>query len=80
MFQCFPVTIPAFIGDERYFETVARYTNGDPAAIIQGRIGLIGPHLESEEYWYDKPYLHRHWHNNRHHKLLKEFVDKLMEK
>jgi len=71
---------PAFIGDERYFETVARYANGDPAAIIQGHIGLIGPHLESEEYWYDKPYLHRHWHENRHHKLLKQFVDKLMEK
>ena len=71
---------PAFVGDESNYEVIARYKNGDPAAIIQGRIGLIGPHLESEEYWYDKPYLHRHWHENRHHKLLKRFVDKLMEK
>lgn len=71
---------PAFIGDESNFETIARYSNGDPAAIIQGRIGLIGPHLEAEEYWYDKPYLHKHWNQGKNHKLLKEFVNKLMEK
>jgi glutamine amidotransferase-like uncharacterized protein len=71
---------PAFIGDESKFETIARYANGDPAAIIQGKIGLIGPHLEAEEYWYDKPYLHRHWHQGKHHTLLKDFVDRLMEK
>ena len=71
---------PAFIGDESKFETIARYANGDPAAIIQGKIGLIGPHLEAEEYWYDKPYLHKHWHQGKHHTLLKEFVNRLMEK
>ena len=71
---------PAFVGDESRYEVVARYTNGDPAAIIQGKIGLIGPHLEAEEFWYDKPYLHRHWNNNQHHLLLKEFVNRLMEK
>jgi glutamine amidotransferase-like uncharacterized protein len=71
---------PAFIGDESRYEVIARYTNGDPAAIIQGKIGLIGPHLEAEEFWYDKPYLHRHWSNNQHHLLLKEFVNRLMEK
>jgi glutamine amidotransferase-like uncharacterized protein len=70
----------AFIGDESRYEVVARYTNGDPAAIVQGKIGLIGPHLEAEEFWYDKPYLHRHWNNNQHHLLLKEFVNRLMEK
>ena len=71
---------PAFIGNPEYYETVARYKNGDAAAIIQGRIGLIGPHLEAEEYWYDKPYLHRHWNQGKHHGLLKQFVDRLMEK
>ena len=71
---------PAFIGDESKFEVIARYSNGDPAAIIQDRIGLIGVHLEAEEYWYDKPYLHKHWNHGSHHKLLKEFVDKLMRK
>jgi glutamine amidotransferase-like uncharacterized protein len=71
---------PAFIGNESTCDVIARYKNGDPAAIIQGRIGLIGPHLEAEEYWYDKPYLHRHWHQGKHHTLLKQFVDRLMEK
>ena len=71
---------PAFIGDELSFETVARYTNGDPAAIIKGRIGLVGPHLESQEFWYDKPYLHKYWHKDTHGNLLLNFVDRLMEK
>ena len=71
---------PAFVGDESKFEVVARYKNGDAAAIIQNKIGLIGPHLEAEEYWYDKPYLHKHWHKERHHKLLNEFVNRLLEK
>jgi glutamine amidotransferase-like uncharacterized protein len=71
---------PAFIGDERKFDVIARYSNGDPAAIIQGRCGLIGPHLESQISWYDRPYLQRHWHDNTHGKLLLEFVDRLMER
>jgi hypothetical protein len=62
------------------FKTIATYANGDPMAIIQKRIGLIGCHPESEKFWYDsyswmKPY----WHNNSHHKLLLEFVDELMQ-
>jgi glutamine amidotransferase-like uncharacterized protein len=71
---------PAFVGNESNFETIARYTNGDPAAIIKGRIGLVGPHLESQEFWYDKPYLHKYWHKDTHGKLLLNFVDRLMEK
>jgi glutamine amidotransferase-like uncharacterized protein len=71
---------PAFIGNENTFETVGRYKNGNPAAIIQGRIGLVGPHLESQDFWYDKPYLERYWHFNSHGKLLLNFVDRLMEK
>jgi glutamine amidotransferase-like uncharacterized protein len=71
---------PAFVGNESTFETIARYANGDSAAIIKGRIGLVGPHLESQEFWYDKPYLHNYWHKNTHGKLLLNFVDKLMEK
>jgi hypothetical protein len=47
-------------------------------AIIQGKIGLIGCHLESEKWWYDKKYLEPHWHNNQHHQLLLNFVDNLM--
>ena len=57
---------------------IARYTNGDSAAVIQGRIGLIGPHPESDVYWYSKPYMQPYWHEYHHHTLLSEFVDRLI--
>lgn len=69
----------ALIGDESKFKTVARYANGDPMAIIQGRIGLIGCHPEAPKYWYEKPwqYIEKHWNNGRHHTLLLDFVNEL---
>jgi glutamine amidotransferase-like uncharacterized protein len=73
----------ALVGDESKFETVARYHNGDPMAIIQNKIGLIGCHPESQQYWFDNPYpsvLRQHWHNGHHHHLLLKFVDRLMGK
>jgi glutamine amidotransferase-like uncharacterized protein len=60
------------------FKTVASYDNGDPMAIIQDNVGLIGCHPESEEHWY-KGDLKEDWHRGRHHKLLLKFVNKLME-
>jgi len=69
----------SFIGQKHKFETIATYINGDPAAIIQNNIGVIGPHPESEPSWYNKPYLEPYWHNFTHHKLLLNFVDKLMK-
>ena len=36
-------------------DIVARYANGEPMAIIQGNIGIIGCHPESEEFRYEKP-------------------------
>ena len=68
----------AFVGDN--VDVVATYSNGDAMAIIQGQIGLIGCHLESEQWWYDKKYLKPHWHENQHHQLLLEFVNELMNK
>jgi glutamine amidotransferase-like uncharacterized protein len=69
----------ALVGDENKFETVARYANNDPMAIIQNRVGLIGCHPESQLFWYDKKYLKPHWHQGQHHQLLLEFVDRLMQ-
>ena len=70
----------ALVGDESKFQTVARYANNDPMAIIQNRIGVIGCHPESEKNWY---YYHswmaNHWHEHRHHSLLLEFVNQLMK-
>lgn len=69
----------AFIGDSTKFETIATYANGDAMAIIQGRIGLIGCHPESEKFWYDSySWMTKHWHERKHHALLLEFVNKLM--
>jgi len=70
----------SLIGRKRNFRTIATYTNGDPAAIIQGRIGVIGPHPESDVYWYDKPYLQPYWHKYYHHRLLLGFVNELMKR
>ena len=70
----------AFVGDGD-MEVVATYKSGHPAAIIQGRIGAIGIHPESEEYWYsDRSYMRPHWHNGKHHQLLLDFVDELMRR
>ena len=73
----------AIIGneDERRADTifVSRYRNNDPMAVIQGRVGIIGCHPESEKFWYNKySYISQHWHKGRHHGLLLDFVDRLV--
>lgn len=72
----------ALVGDTTGSEVVATYANGDPMAVIQGRVGVIGCHPESTPHWFprEKKYLHKHWHQGRHHKLLLKFVDQLMSK
>ena len=67
-----------FIGDGDY-KTVATYLNNEPMAIIQGNVGLIGCHPESEEFWYEEPYkyLSGYYHDGRHHNLLLDFVNRL---
>jgi Biotin-protein ligase, N terminal len=70
----------SILGDEKKFKTIARYSNGDPMAVIQNKIGIIGCHPESMEFWYEKPYqyINKYWHQGHHHKLLLDFVDELM--
>lgn len=61
-------------------EIWATYPNGDPMALIQGNVGVIGCHPESEQSWYDDySWLPRHWHNKYHHKLLLAFVNRLLK-
>jgi hypothetical protein len=69
----------ALVGTGQY-ETVATYANGDAMAIYQNRIGIIGCHPESEQFWYNYNYLKPHWHERRHHELLLEFTDQLMRR
>jgi len=68
----------ALVGDESKFQTVARYANGDPMAVIQNRIGLIGCHPESERHWYESySWLRGKYHEGSHHSLLLNFVDQV---
>jgi glutamine amidotransferase-like uncharacterized protein len=62
-------------------DVVATYSNGDPMAVIQGKVGLIGCHPESQKSWYDYyTWMPRHWHYGHHNKLLLDFVNLLMQK
>jgi hypothetical protein len=63
---------PTYVGGA--FHTLASYANGDPMAVVQGSVGLIGCHLESQQHWYRKKVLQPHWHQNTHHRLLWQFV------
>lgn len=63
------------------YEIIAKYMNDDPMAIIQGKLGLIGCHLESQPHWYNSySWMKGHYHGGEQHKLLLNFVDRLMEK
>jgi glutamine amidotransferase-like uncharacterized protein len=72
----------ALVGDPTKFETIATYSNGDPMAIIQNRVGIIGCHPESEPSWYSEyhSWMKPHYHNGKHHQLLLDFTDRLMSK
>lgn len=62
------------------YETIASYSNGDPMAVIQDRIGLIGCHPEAEQHWYESySWMRRHWDGGKYDYLL-EFVDRLRQK
>jgi hypothetical protein len=68
----------ALVGDPTKFDTIATYANGDPMAIIQGNIGLIGCHPESQQFWYDGySWMKGKYHNGSHHAILLDFVNQL---
>jgi glutamine amidotransferase-like uncharacterized protein len=66
-----------FVGNLNKTKKIATYSNKDAMAIIQGRIGLIGCHPESQKDWYTDR-LKRYWHKEEHHRLLLNFVDILL--
>jgi len=68
----------ALVGDTNKFQTIATYANGDAMAIQQNRIGLIGCHPESEQFWYDSySWMRGRYHGGQHHSLLLDFVDQM---
>ena len=68
----------AVTGSEENFRTYARYMNGDPMAITQKNIGIIGCHPEATQHWYDSYSWMKGKYKSKHNLLL-EFVDELME-
>jgi glutamine amidotransferase-like uncharacterized protein len=68
----------SLLGRKRNFRVIAHYTNGDAAAIIQDQVGIIGPHPESDLYWYNRAHLKPDWHEYKHHKLLLNFANELL--
>jgi hypothetical protein len=68
-------------GDMSPYESFGTYSNGDNMAIIQNRIGLIGCHPESEQFWYDSySWMKGYYHRGIHHDLLLDFVNELMKR
>lgn len=71
----------SLVGNKHKFKTIATYANGDSMAIYQKRIGLIGCHPESEQFWYDSySYMRGKWHNGVQHELLLDFTNDLMKR
>jgi glutamine amidotransferase-like uncharacterized protein len=68
----------SLLGETEKSKVVARYSNGDAMALIQGRVGIIGCHPEADKFWYDGySWMRRHW-TGGHHAQLVEFADQLM--
>jgi glutamine amidotransferase-like uncharacterized protein len=62
---------------------IAKYKNGDAAAIIQnynkGMVGVIGPHPEAHKFWfYWQTRIRNRWKDCIHHDLLLDFIKKLL--
>lgn len=65
------------------FKVVATYSNGDPMAGYQGRVALIGSHLEADESWYNcHSWMRKKWSPEKKNNwnLLLEFTNELMRR
>ena len=82
-FQGGPSFVPLEEGVEPSGEVVARYSNGDAAAIVvpfgAGMIAVTGPHPEAVESWYDDVANEGGPRGAVVHDLLHQLIDKLYE-
>ena len=61
----------AIVGDEKQYDVIARYANGDAMAVQKKNIGLIGCHPEADKVWYDSySWMKKEWTGGQHHMLL----------
>ena len=61
------------------YDVYASYKNGEPMAIIQDNIGIIGCHPEATKHWYDSYSWMKNKFVSKQHLLL-EFVDEVFKK
>ena len=66
----------AILGDN--IDVYATYANGDPMAVIQGNIGLIGCHPEAQLNWYTEGELPEYYYDLRHAQLMSNFLKDLI--
>jgi len=65
--------------DSVRYHTIATYANGQPFAIGQNNIVLIGGCLDSQLSWYQAtPRLLPHWHGGVQHNLLLTVIERLL--
>jgi len=69
----------AMVGDTAKSQIIATYPNGDPMALIQNNVGVIGCHPESENYWYENYSWMRKETQRNHSELLLDFVSDLIK-
>jgi len=65
-------------------DVVARYSNGDAAALIQtykdGKVGVMGPHPEAQRWWfYSQTRITKRWRDCLQHDLLLSFAARLLD-
>jgi glutamine amidotransferase-like uncharacterized protein len=66
----------AIIGDD--MDVYATYANGDPMAVIQGNVGMIGCHPEALDWWYDEGDMYNYYdpkHAQRMSNFLKDLIN-----
>jgi len=66
----------AIVGED--MEVVAEYYNGDAMAAIQGNVGMIGCHPESQEWWFELDNIPKSYYNSNHRQLMSDFVKRLI--
>lgn len=58
-------------------EVYARYRNGDPMAVIQGNVGMIGCHPEALDWWYEEANM-KSYFDPVHAQLMSNFLQDLV--
>ena len=65
----------AILGDN--MDVIATYANGDPMAVIQGNVGMIGCHPEALEWWYEEGNMNN-LYDPKHAQLMSNFLKDLV--